>query len=128
MTTIRSTGQVIGQPELPFALDEEQLAAVAFLAATAAGPSRPTATHSGPCSGGRPHGLAVLAATRTHLELYRASMEERGLAASTIDRRLSTAAGSTDSPISRPHRFESGPVVSPPQGAPVWRRGLTAAS
>jgi hypothetical protein len=35
----------------------------------------------------------VLAATRIHLELYRTSMEERGLAASTIDRRLSTACG-----------------------------------
>jgi hypothetical protein len=34
------------------------------------------------------HGLAVLAATRTHVELYRTWMEERGLAASTIDRRL----------------------------------------
>ena len=39
------------------------------------------------------HGLAVLAATRTHLELYRTSMEERGLAASTVDRHLSTACG-----------------------------------
>lgn len=35
----------------------------------------------------------MLKATRAHLELYRASMEERGLAASTIDRRLSTACG-----------------------------------
>jgi integrase len=35
----------------------------------------------------------VLEATRTHLELYRTSMEERGLAALTIDRRLSTACG-----------------------------------
>jgi integrase len=35
----------------------------------------------------------VLAATRTHLELYRTSIEERGLAASTIDRRLSSACG-----------------------------------
>jgi len=39
------------------------------------------------------HDLAVLAATRAHLELYRTSMEERELAASTIDRRLSTACG-----------------------------------
>jgi integrase/recombinase XerD len=34
-----------------------------------------------------------LEATRTRLELYRTSMEERGLAPSTIDRRLSTACG-----------------------------------
>jgi site-specific recombinase XerD len=39
------------------------------------------------------HALVVLEATRAHLELYRASMEQRGLAASTIDRRLSTACG-----------------------------------
>jgi integrase/recombinase XerD len=35
-------------------------------------------------------GVAVLAATRPHIELHRSSMEERGLAPSTIDRRLST--------------------------------------
>jgi site-specific recombinase XerC len=39
------------------------------------------------------HNLPVLEATRTHLELYRTSMEGRGLAASTVDRRLSTACG-----------------------------------
>jgi integrase/recombinase XerD len=37
--------------------------------------------------------VAPLAATRTLIELYRASMEERGLAASTVDRRLSTVCG-----------------------------------
>src|ERR687898_1102945 len=37
--------------------------------------------------------LAVLRATRPHIELYRSWMEERGLAASTIDRRLSTVCG-----------------------------------
>jgi integrase len=37
--------------------------------------------------------MPVLKATRSHLEMYRSSMEERGLAASTIDRRLSTACG-----------------------------------
>ncbi len=38
-------------------------------------------------------GLAPLTATRPHIELYRASMEQRGLAPSTIDRRLSTVCG-----------------------------------
>src|SRR5215216_2561244 len=38
-------------------------------------------------------GLAPLAATRAHVELYRAWMEQRGLASSTIDRRLSTVCG-----------------------------------
>ena len=36
---------------------------------------------------------AAAAATRAHIELYRAWMEERGLAAATIDRRLSTVCG-----------------------------------
>jgi site-specific recombinase XerD len=39
-------------------------------------------------------GLAVLEAKRTHIELYRSALEERGLAPSTIDRRLSTVCGS----------------------------------
>ncbi len=38
-------------------------------------------------------GVAPLEATRPHIELYRAYMEARGLAASTIDRRLSTVCG-----------------------------------
>ena len=39
------------------------------------------------------HDLDVLAATRAHIEMYRSTMEQRGLAPSTIDRRLSTACG-----------------------------------
>src|SRR5205823_8137896 len=39
------------------------------------------------------NGVVVLEATRPHIELFRASMEDRGLAASTIDRRLSTVCG-----------------------------------
>jgi len=38
-------------------------------------------------------GLVVLAATRPHIELFRHHMEQRGLAASTIDRRLATVCG-----------------------------------
>lgn len=38
-------------------------------------------------------GLAVLEAKRPHIELYRAVMEQRGLAASTIDPRLSAVCG-----------------------------------
>jgi site-specific recombinase XerD len=38
-------------------------------------------------------GLAILEATRPHIELYRGAMEDRGLAPSTIDRRLSTVCG-----------------------------------
>jgi integrase/recombinase XerD len=38
-------------------------------------------------------GLAVLEATRPHIELYPSVLEERGLAPCTIDRRLSTVCG-----------------------------------
>ena len=38
-------------------------------------------------------GLDVLEAKRAHIELWRSAMEERGLAPSTIDRRLSTICG-----------------------------------
>jgi site-specific recombinase XerD len=37
--------------------------------------------------------LDVFGATRGHIELYRATLEERGLAPTTIDRRLSTVCG-----------------------------------
>lgn len=63
------------------------------------------------------HGLPVLEATRAHLELYRSSMEERGLAASTIDRRLSTACGFYRFRSHRwAHRVQPGPVRSPTAG------------
>jgi hypothetical protein len=42
----------------------------------------------------------VLEATRPHIELYRTYLEQRGLAASTVDRRLTTVSGSTGSPAS----------------------------
>src|SRR6516165_6009729 len=38
-------------------------------------------------------GLEVFSATRGHIELYRATLVERGLAPTTIDRRLSTVCG-----------------------------------
>jgi integrase/recombinase XerD len=75
-------------------VDEAQLAAAAFLA-----------RYSGRTLDAYRHdlrsyfqwaldaGLEVLVATRPHVELYRSAMEQRGLAASTIDRRLSTVCG-----------------------------------
>ena len=66
--------------------------------------------------------LAVLAATRAHVELYRCSMEERGLAASTIDRRLSTVCGfyrfaHIDGRIaSNPAQYVRRPKVQPNEG------------
>ena len=71
------------------------------------------------------HSLPVLEATRADLEFYRASMEDRGLAASTIDRRLSTACGfyrfaHIDGRItSNPAQYVRRPTVHPSE-----RRGL----
>jgi site-specific recombinase XerD len=94
ITTIESTCRVIGEAEAPFALDKYQLAVVAFQARYR-GRSLEAYRHDlralFQCAAD--HHLAVLEATRAHLELYRISMEERGLAASTVDRRLSTACG-----------------------------------
>jgi site-specific recombinase XerD len=94
MTTIESTCRVIGEAEAAFALDEDPLAVVAFLARYR-GRTLEACRHDlrALFQWASHHHLAVLEATRTHLELYRTSMEERGLAASTIDRRLSTACG-----------------------------------
>ena len=39
------------------------------------------------------HDLEVLAATRARIEMYRSTMEQRDLAPSTLDRRLSTVCG-----------------------------------
>jgi site-specific recombinase XerD len=85
---------VLDQPGAPFTLSEDQLAAVAFLARYS-GRTLEAYHHDLRClfQWAADHGLAVLEATRTHLELYRTWMEERGLAAWTIDRRLSTACG-----------------------------------
>ena len=94
MTTIESTCQMIGQPDAPFVLDDEQLAVVAFLARSS-GRTLEAYRHDRRALFGwaADHGLAVVDATRTDLELYRNSMEQHGLSALTIDRRLSTACG-----------------------------------
>lgn len=67
----------------------------------------------------------MLEATRAHLEMYRSSVEERGLAVSTIDRRLSTSCGfyrfaHVDGRItSNPAQYVRRPTVHPTE-----RRGL----
>ena len=75
-------------------LDEAQLAAVAFLARYS---GRTLESYRADLrqffQWASDVGLPPLAATRAHIELYRASMDERGLAASTVDRRLSTVCG-----------------------------------
>jgi integrase/recombinase XerD len=124
MTTTTITN--IERPGAGFAVDPAELAAVAFLARY----SRRTLDAYRPdlrnlFQWAADHDLALLEATRAHLEMYRASMEDRGLAASTIDRRLSTACGfyrfaHIDGRIdSNPAQYVRRPTVHPSE-----RRGL----
>ena len=75
-------------------------------------------------------GLEVLAATRPHIELFRHHMEQRGLAASTIDRRLATVCGlyrfaHIDGRIdSNPAQYVRRPKVHPSQGHGMDRTEL----
>ena len=94
MTTIESITTAVAGRAVSFEIDDAQLAAVSFLA-----------RFSGRTLEGYRHDLRayfqwaadndveVLEATRPHIELFRAWMEDRGLAPSTIDRRLSTVCG-----------------------------------
>jgi site-specific recombinase XerD len=74
--------------------------------------------------------LAVLEATRPHVELYRAALEARGLAASTIDRRLSTVCGfyrfaHIDGRIaSNPAQYVRRPKIQPSDGRGLDRAEL----
>ena len=75
-------------------------------------------------------GLDVLEATRPHIELYRTAMERRGLAPSTIDRRLSTVCGfyrfaHIDGRVSaNPAQYVRRPKVHPSEGRGLDRRGV----
>ena len=74
--------------------------------------------------------LDVLEAKRAHIELWRTTMEERGLAASTIDRRLSTICGfyrfaHIDGRISsNPAQYARRPKVFPNEGRGLDRGEL----
>ena len=74
--------------------------------------------------------LAVLEAKRPHVELYRTSMEQRNLAASTIDRRLSTVCGfyrfaHIDGRVSaNPAQYVRRPKVHPSDGRGLDRQGF----
>lgn len=75
-------------------------------------------------------GLTILEATRPHIELYRVALEERGLAASTIDRRLTTVCGfyrfaHIDGRIpSNPAQYVRRPKVNPREGRGMDRSEL----
>jgi site-specific recombinase XerD len=94
MTTIDTTTTTVEPPSDDFVIDDAQLAAVAFLARYS-GRTLDAYRHDlrGFFQWAADIQLTVLAATRPHIELFRSWMQERGLAASTIDRRLSTVCG-----------------------------------
>lgn len=94
MTTIETTTRTIEPPRDDVVIDDAQLAGVAFLARYS-GRTLDEYRHDvrGFFQWAADMQLTVLAATRPHIELFRGWMEDRGLAASTIDRRLSTVCG-----------------------------------
>jgi integrase/recombinase XerD len=94
MTSIETPPTDIRLPEDHVIIDDAQLAAAAFLARYS-GRTLDAYRHDlrGFFQWASDNNLDVLAATRPHIELYRSWMEDRGLAASTIDRRLSTVCG-----------------------------------
>jgi integrase len=94
MTIIEPSATTIQPPDGGFVIDEAQLAAVAFLARYS-GRTLDAYRHDlrGFFQWAADTKLVVLSATRPHIELYRSWMEQRGLSASTIDRRLSTVCG-----------------------------------
>ncbi len=131
MPGLQPTTASLEPPGREFAFDEAHVAAVAFLARY----------------GGRTLDacrfdlrsffqwttdakLPVLDATRPHLELYRTTLEERGIAASTIDRRLSTVCGfyrfaHIDGRISsNPAQYVRRPKVYPSEGRGMDRGEL----
>ena len=96
-TTIQSAATTLREPGVEFEFDEVQLA-VSFLA-RCSGRTLEAYRHDlrGFFQWATDNRIFVLGANRAHIELFRAWMEDRGLAASTIDRRLSTVLGSTGS-------------------------------
>jgi site-specific recombinase XerD len=131
MTTLEQPTTTLWRPPNATPFDEAQLAAAAFLA-----------RYSGRTLDAYRHDLRaffqwasdnrllVLNATRPHIELYRAAMEECGLAASTIDRRLSTVCGfyrfaHIDGRIaSNPAQYVRRPKVPPSEGHGMDRAEL----
>lgn len=94
MTTLEAGATTIRRPEPDLPFDEARLAAAAFLARYG-GRTLDAYRHDLRVffQWAADNRLIVLQATRPHIELYRGAMEQRGLAASTIDRRLSTVCG-----------------------------------
>jgi site-specific recombinase XerD len=133
MPTPATTTTTISDFRAERPLDEAELAAAAFLA-----------RYSGRTLDAYRHdlftffqwatdlGLTVLKATRPQIELYRTALEERSLAPSTIDRRLSTVCGyyrfaHIDGRIaSNPAQYVRRPKVHPTEGHGMDRGELGA--
>jgi site-specific recombinase XerD len=95
MTSLDATSTTLVSQEPPGrSFDEEQMAAASFLARYN---GRTLEAYRDDLRGffqwAHDHEVEVMSATRPHIELFRVSMEQRGLAAATIDRRLSTVCG-----------------------------------
>ena len=131
MTTIETSTRTVVLPTDDFVIDDAQLAAVAFLARYS-GRTLDAYRHDlrGFFQWAEDTGLVVLSATRPHIELYRSWMEQRGLAASTIDRRLSKVCGfyrfaHIDGRIgSNPAQYVRRPKVHPNEGRGMDRAEL----
>ena len=85
MTTVESITTAVARRTVSFEIDDAQLAAVSFLARYR---GRTLEAYRRDLRGyfqwAADNDVAVLQATRPHIELFRAWMEDRGLAASTI--------------------------------------------
>ena len=119
MTTIYSAATSLQRLDADGAFYEAQLAAAAFLARYS-GRTLDAYRHDlrGFFQWSADVGLTVLAATRPHIELYRGSMEDRGLAA--LDDRPATVDSVWLLPVRahrRAHPVEPGPVCPPTEGA-----------
>jgi integrase/recombinase XerD len=125
-TTIESAATTIRTPRVEFEVDEAQLAAISF-PARYSGRTLVAYRHDlrGFFQWATDQGIAVLAASRAHIDLFRAWMEDRGLAASTIDRRLSTVCGFYRfAHIDGRIRSNPAQYVRRPLGHPTDARGL----
>ncbi|MCC5951381.1 MAG: tyrosine-type recombinase/integrase [Acidimicrobiia bacterium] len=131
MSTMNPATTTVQSPFDSEAFDQAQLAAASFLARYS---GRTLEAHRHDLHGffqwSADNGVDVLGATRPHIELFRAWMEERGLAASTIDRRLSTVCGfyrfaHIDGRIgSTPAQYVRRPQVYPPDSRGLDRSEL----
>ena len=133
MTELMPMPEIKRAPEVDDPVDEAELAAAAFLARYQ---GRTLDAYRYDLRAffqwAADEGLVILSATRPQVELYVRAMEGRGLAATTIDRRLSTVCGfyrfaHIDGRIaSNPAQYVRRPKVHPNRPAastgPSWGR------